>query len=155
MLPGKPDLILDLPVSDAAIRVGGYINDARPHCVNHMIIGTLGTHEVLLMACDDGDVLAYYVSSFATRLAMDSKGGAIRKPPINPFFHENVGMSAWGLALHEDSRLIAVSSNRREVTVFIPAISESDAYIRGEMPTTSYPEFDLSKRMSFHTGFVV
>jgi hypothetical protein len=35
------------------------------------------------------------------------------------FFHENVGQSVWGLAIHEQSRLIAVSSNAREVTLFI------------------------------------
>jgi hypothetical protein len=35
------------------------------------------------------------------------------------FFLENVGSSAWGLAIHQKSRLIAVSSNNREVTVFI------------------------------------
>lgn len=46
----------------------------------------------------------------------------------NRFFIENVGMSAWGLAIHERSRLIAVSSNLRQVTVFIPAITSS----RGE-----------------------
>jgi len=33
-----------------------------------------------------------------------------------------VGKSAWGLALHEQSRLIAVSSNRREITIFALAI---------------------------------
>lgn len=39
------------------------------------------------------------------------------------FFHENVGISAWGLAIHEKSRIFAVSSNNREVTVFVHAIS--------------------------------
>ena len=34
-------------------------------------------------------------------------------------FHENVGMSAWGLAIHQKTRLIAVSSNLREVSVFV------------------------------------
>lgn len=31
-----------------------------PHCVNHLTIGNLGNYEILLMSCDDGDVLAYY-----------------------------------------------------------------------------------------------
>lgn len=56
------------------------------------------------------------------------------------FFHENVGMTAWGLALHEESRLIAVSSNRREVTVFVPAITFWDDNSPEQMPTTSFPE---------------
>jgi hypothetical protein len=33
-------------------------------------------------------------------------------------FHENVGKSAWGLAIHAKSRLIAVSANNYEVSVF-------------------------------------
>lgn len=49
------------------------------------------------------------------------------------FFHENVGISAWGLAIHERSRLIAVSSNRKEVTVFAFAL---DRLPLSPMPTT-------------------
>ena|SRR6187402_10462 len=40
------------------------------------------------------------------------------------FFHENVGSSAWGLGIHQASRLIAVGSNLREVTVFSHASRE-------------------------------
>ncbi len=56
----KPELIVDLPRTDAGVRTGGYINQQRPHCVNHLKIGNLGQLEILLMACDDGDVLVYY-----------------------------------------------------------------------------------------------
>jgi hypothetical protein len=50
-----------------------------------MIIGNLGTHEVLLMGCDDGDVLGYYTHPIASIVAMVSRGGArIRHPPITP-----------------------------------------------------------------------
>lgn len=75
ILPGKPDLILDLPVSDRSIIVGGYIDVTRPHCVNHMIIGNLGTHEILLMSCDDGDVLAYYTHVIGGFLDSRENGG--------------------------------------------------------------------------------
>jgi hypothetical protein len=64
-LSGKPDLILDLPRSPEAVRVGGFIEPARPHCVNHLITGNLGTYEIILLACDDGDVIAYYVHTIA------------------------------------------------------------------------------------------
>ena len=37
-------------------------------------------------------------------------------------FHENVGKSAWGLAIHSKSRLIAVSTNIYQVTIFAFAI---------------------------------
>ena len=59
-LPAKPDLILDIPRTNKARFIGGYIDLMKPHCVNNIIIGNLGSLEVLLLACDDGDVLAYY-----------------------------------------------------------------------------------------------
>ncbi|KAM3086693.1 hypothetical protein ACMFMG_000818 [Clarireedia jacksonii] len=118
-LPSLPDLILRLPVSKHA--GPGYIDTLRPHCVNHMLIGKLGEKEILLLASDDGDVTAYYTDLIAQDLQ-----GAIRSTPkaipicsTQPFFLENVGSSAWGLAIHQKSRLIAVSSNNREVTVFV------------------------------------
>lgn len=37
---------------------------------------------------------------------------------VRPLFQRNVGISAWGLAIHTQARMIAVSSNRHEVTVF-------------------------------------
>lgn len=41
------------------------------------------------------------------------------------FFCENVGISAWGLAVHSASRLIAVSSNHHEITVFAFGLNPS------------------------------
>lgn len=41
----------------------------------------------------------------------------------NRFFHENVGISAWGLAVHQYSRLIAVGTNNSNVHVFQPALA--------------------------------
>jgi hypothetical protein len=118
-LPGIPDLILKLPRTPAGIKLGGFIDEALPHCVNHIKVGNLGSLEVLLIACDDGDVLAYYTHILQNEI--DSQDSHIVQAPLSntlPFFHENVGSSAWGLALHQDSRLIAVSSNLREVTIF-------------------------------------
>lgn len=37
---------------------------------------------------------------------------------MDSLFHENVGISAWGLAIHEKSRLIAVSTNLQQVHLF-------------------------------------
>ena len=39
-------------------------------------------------------------------------------------FHANVGISAWGLAINGLSRLVAVSSNLSEVTVFMFGLRE-------------------------------
>ena len=41
------------------------------------------------------------------------------------WFHENVGASAWGLATHKASRLLAVSSNTKEIIVFAPSLSSN------------------------------
>ncbi|TAQ89550.1 hypothetical protein B7494_g2147 [Chlorociboria aeruginascens] len=122
-LPGKPSLIINLPRSDKALKIGGYVNPHAPHLVNHIVVGNLGNKEILLIACDDGDVIGYY-----TDLIHKSVHSSPRLPErlvhistLQPFFHENVNLSAWGLAIHEQTRLIAVSSNRREVTVFVHA----------------------------------
>lgn len=40
------------------------------------------------------------------------------------FFAENVGESAWGLAIHSQSRLIAVGSNAHEIQLFAFALSK-------------------------------
>lgn len=53
-IPGIADLIIATPNTKLAALVGGYIDPARPHCINHMKVGNLGYHEILLFCCDDG-----------------------------------------------------------------------------------------------------
>jgi len=113
--------------------------------MNNIMVGNLGDFEVVFFAFDDGDVGAYYTHAIAYYI-LASKGqsspahhqrvsqsspkgqsGAIQQrgpQPPKEFFHDNVGLSAWGLAIHEQSRLLAVSSNRHEVTVFAFATTE-------------------------------
>jgi hypothetical protein len=98
-LPGTPDRILDPPRTPAGIKLGGYIDEAIPHCINHIKVGNLGSLEVLLIACDDGDVLAYYTHLFLEELRLQSPQVQASVSSVTPFFHENVGSSAWGLAL--------------------------------------------------------
>ncbi|KAF7895708.1 uncharacterized protein EAF01_009670 [Botrytis porri] len=126
MLPGVPDMILRLPKSGNA--GSGYVYQSRPHCVNNMIIGNLGNKEILLFCCDDGDVTAYYTDLLAEELQqeVESTADSIPIASTQPFFLENVGISAWGIAIHQKSRLIAVSSNKQEVTVFIHGTSSSE-----------------------------
>jgi hypothetical protein len=94
-------------------------------------VGNLGDFEIVLMSYDDGDALAYYTHNIVHYIKESS--GRTRGPGQSstsqgtlpkPFFHDNVGESAWGLAVHEKSRLIAVSSNLHEVTVFAFALAE-------------------------------
>lgn len=95
--------------------------------LNHVITGFLGGDEILLACSDKGDVFAYYTRHMAaeilSRVPRETNSGD-RSTWLKPFFEANVGMSAWGLAIHRKSRLIAVSSNLWEIIVFAPALSE-------------------------------
>jgi hypothetical protein len=95
----------------------GHIVDGNGHQINHLMTGDFGNLEILLMAFDDGDVVAYYTHTIA-----DYISGRSEIPP-EELIHENVGSSAWGLAIHKKSRLLAVSSNAKEITVFALALT--------------------------------
>ncbi|KAF7537834.1 hypothetical protein G7054_g3381 [Neopestalotiopsis clavispora] len=128
-LPSKPDLVLKPPRSSAARGIMGTINPLRSHQVNHLIVGDFGTQEILLMAYDNGDVIAYYTREIEVEIVSIE---AYRMIPgyvvrTKPFFQENVGKSAWGLAIHTKSRLIAVGSNLHEAIVFAPALSSESS----------------------------
>ncbi|KAI0446736.1 hypothetical protein F4803DRAFT_502259 [Xylaria telfairii] len=119
------DLVLKPPPSKEAAIVSDSTNIHQPHQMTHLIMGDLGNEEILLLACDDGDVLAYYNSKIAMTLLNIETGIVPTNPTdIEPFFHQNVGISAWGLAVHKKSRLIAVSNNRHEVHVFAMALTD-------------------------------
>ncbi|KAG4033427.1 hypothetical protein MFRU_005g04340 [Monilinia fructicola] len=142
ILPGVPDLILRLPVSKNA---GAAFFPDRPHCINNMMIGNLGSKEILLFCCDDGDVTAYYTDLIAEELqqqTVESRPSSIPISNAQPFFLENVGASAWGLAIHKKSRLIAVSSNKIEVTVFVHGTYSKDTCNCANAGTLLYPSFD-------------
>ncbi|KAI0460087.1 hypothetical protein F5B21DRAFT_130450 [Xylaria acuta] len=124
-LPARPDLILRPPRSKEAAKIGGHLDTHQPHQMNHLIMGDLGDEEILLLACDDGDVLAYYNSHIETALMHLQSGDALNNcTRVKPFFHQNVGKSAWGLAIHKKSRLIAVGNNSHQVHVFAMALTD-------------------------------
>ncbi|KAL2134501.1 hypothetical protein VTI74DRAFT_11612 [Chaetomium olivicolor] len=136
-----PSLVLRPPQSSQASHVVGNIDHRFPHQMNHIIVGNLGNLEIVLFAYDDGDVAAYYTHSLArwiktngdhARTASGSHARSAAHPKL--FFHENVGSSAWGLAIHEQSRLIAVSSNYHEVTVFAFALTRHNTPFRFPAP---------------------
>ena len=144
----SPSLILHPRPSKLAICCGGVQDKVFPHQINHMAVGNLGNLEIVLVGYDDGDVAAYYTHAIVrcVKATSDqSRGtGACRARQTlhpKPFFHENVGKSAWGLAIHEQSRLIAVGSNLHEVTVFAFAVNRNKATVR-------FPEVDNSPRVA-------
>ncbi|EEU48582.1 uncharacterized protein NECHADRAFT_74873 [Fusarium vanettenii 77-13-4] len=139
-LPCHPDLQLKPEPSPYSRSVGGYLDPRRPHLINHIITGLVGHEEIVLACYDDGDVVAYYTKDIGTYV-LGGRGttGSSHKATPRPFFRENVGMSAWGLAIHQKSRLLAVSSNRHEVIVFALALT-SDPFKRKEAPSSDSQE---------------
>ncbi|CAZ82474.1 unnamed protein product [Tuber melanosporum] len=85
----------------------GYIDPAEPHAINSLTVGDLGFEEVLVSAHDDGDVCVWYTRDLS-KLA----------------FRLSVGESAWGVALHKERRLMAVSANNHSIHVFELAITD-------------------------------
>lgn len=53
-----------------------------PHGINNIKVGDLGNLEILLVACDDGDVIAFYTHliDYEVQLAMKQRHTT---PPIN------------------------------------------------------------------------
>ena len=87
-------------------------------------MGDLGDEEILLLAYDDGDVIGYYNFQIEKALLRIESGNALKhSTPVAPFFHQNTGISTWGLAIHKQSRLIAAGNNSKEVHVFAFALS--------------------------------
>ncbi|KAF2230573.1 hypothetical protein EV356DRAFT_536287 [Viridothelium virens] len=123
---------IKVPIS--APGLPGYHSVDYPHAVNQLLLDRLGDHEVVLVACDDGDVVAYYVKD--VQYAIDNGTRKIQRDgqwdhrPVHlrPILHENVGMSAWGLAVHREARLIAVSANTREITIYSFALTGADGH---------------------------
>jgi hypothetical protein len=130
-LPPKPDLVLSPEPSRQAAHIGGFVDHELAHQVNQMMVGEFGEEEVLLLAYDDGDVIAFYtrqVEQYLRRHGETMTDPGPRRPclDIKPFLRENVQISAWGVAMHKASRIIAVGSNAHEVTAFVPALVRMD-----------------------------
>lgn len=59
---GSAALILRPSKSAAAMTVPCYTQRTRLHTINHVLVGNLGILEIVLVAFDDGDVVAYYTN---------------------------------------------------------------------------------------------
>ena len=117
-VPSKPAGIIKLAQTRPDIQ--GYIDFRLPQGVNHLLVRELGLSEILLLACDGGDVIGYYVRDIEKAIQSSKNSACLA---VVPFFNENVGNSAWGLDVHTSERLIAVSSNSHDIHVFAFALS--------------------------------
>ncbi|KAJ5100483.1 hypothetical protein N7456_006535 [Penicillium angulare] len=123
LLGHQPEMIIH-PVMENP-HAAGYIDRNAPHTINNILVDDLGRDEVLLLATDSGNICAYHVESIYAAINQCASRGYKRPfagSEVNPFFVESVGMSAWGLAMHKFSRLIAVSANTGHITVFAFAL---------------------------------
>ncbi len=100
---------------------------------------------------DDGDVDAFLVRHIVhaidRRAEPDSTIG-VAGDDIRPFFQSNVEISAWGLAIHTEARILAVSSNAHEVRVFKFGLlrADEDVAISGEDEELSDSEDEVRER---------
>lgn len=87
----------------------------------------MGDEEIVVAVCDDGDIAVHTTRSIYNVIEHDNlRNGDSSKPPvkIKTLLLRNVGLSAWGIAIHKAARLIAVSSNLHQISVFAFALSQ-------------------------------
>ena len=102
------------------------IDPTDAHGINHIIIGDIGNQETLLAACDDGDVVAISTRSIhraaQRNIAVAQGDDDLPADDVQAFFTGNVGASAWGLAIHKEARLFAVSANTHHIIIYAFAL---------------------------------
>lgn len=89
----------------------------------------LGQDEIILITCDDGDVVGYRTEEIQRvvdrrREASNDEDEVFAEESVRTFLHRNVGASAWGLAIHQEARMIAISANTHKVTVIAYALAQ-------------------------------
>lgn len=122
-------------------------NRAEGHCINHLTVGNLGSQEILLLAIDSGNVEAYYTLSILAAIHETKRNGLdgrfANTVGLRPFFKQWVCQSVWGLDIHSEARMIAVSSNvpsasqpsddfDRSATITVFAFALAHASIEGD-----------------------
>ncbi|KAK3684667.1 hypothetical protein LTR37_020068 [Vermiconidia calcicola] len=126
-IPDNPVLIFTSQPSSP--RLTGYVDQRSPHSINSLITQYLGNEEVVAVVRDDGDVDAFLVRHVVQAIERRAEPGSsigVLGDELRPFFQSNVGISAWGLAIHSEARILATSSNAHEVRVFKFGLLQTD-----------------------------
>ncbi|KAK3705776.1 hypothetical protein LTR37_013083 [Vermiconidia calcicola] len=126
-IPENPVLIFTSQPSSP--RLTGYVGQRSPHSINSIITQYLGNEEVVAVVRDDGDVDAFLVRHVVQAIERRAELGSsidVLGDELRPFFQSNVGISAWGLAIHSEARILATSSNAHEVRVFKFGLLQTD-----------------------------
>ena len=137
----------------------GYMPGRPAHTINHIVVGDLGIKEIIVCTCDDGDVIVYY-SDVILKAVNAIEGGAKMSDAVDrhirPLMVKNVEKSAWGIAIHKNARLIAVSSNSCKIFVFafaLKAQEEPNGHGDGGNSLIS-SDFHEEQDFSTHPGWV-
>lgn len=80
---------------------------------------------MIVAVCDDGDVMAYTTRSVRETIEnamIDNEEELPNTATVKRILFRNVDKSAWGIAIHKEARLIAVSANTHKITVFAFAL---------------------------------
>ncbi|EUC43178.1 hypothetical protein COCMIDRAFT_38851 [Bipolaris oryzae ATCC 44560] len=119
-LTKEPSLALHPPQTGHR---GQGIDPWEPHSINRVLVEYLGNEEILLVTCDDGDVIGYRTEVIYRALQRQSdQDEPASEDDVHIFLHQNVGASAWGLAVHREARIIAISANTYRITVIAYAL---------------------------------
>lgn len=89
----------------------------------------LGNEEIIATVRDDGDVDAFFVRQIIHAIERRAEPGSsvgIDADEVKPFFQSNVGLSAWGLAIHSEARILATSANTHSITIFKFGLVDAD-----------------------------
>jgi hypothetical protein len=136
--------LLRISSAPSARHLLGFIEPHDSHAINRLHVDYLGRKEILLTAHDDGDIVGYYISTIQAFIEARKSQGHITcdvNANIKPFFRINVQASAWGLAVHRQARLIAISANSHKVTVIaFKLIGEKSREEESAMPLDSNNE---------------
>ncbi|KAF2097448.1 hypothetical protein NA57DRAFT_58034 [Rhizodiscina lignyota] len=128
--------VLILQPEPSAPNLSGYIDRHNSHSITRLLVDFLGSEEIVLVTCDDGDVIGYRTAAIKRAIERRSQPDCEKSnvgDEVKPFWQKNMGISAWGLSVHREARMIAVSANTRQVTVFAFALVE-DVMFLGEAP---------------------
>lgn len=120
-----PEPSLDCEFGPSALQLRGHLDPRQPRAINNLVVQLLGLEEVLAVARDDGDV---EITSTRHIFEAISRNHGLKHDfdifdRIRPLWQTNVGNSAWGLAIHTESRTVAVSSNNHEFNIFSFALA--------------------------------
>lgn len=149
----EPALIINteaLPNPSDQRRVYARYASQQTRDINKLLVQPLGNQEVVAVVRHDGDVEAYYtrdISRAIERRRYDDNSLGVFASDIRPLLHKNVGLSAWGLAIHTNARMIAVSSNTHATTVFTFALSDGetdDEIDLDDLPAHEHRYFSMS-----------